>query len=426
MFSTQGDPTRSAPQILLRWMQLLFALSAALLLLAMADGPARAGDRAAPASASPAPAQRALACEDGVQQSGALYRICMPPMENWNFGLVIFAHGYVSPEEPLSIPEGQMRAADGTYLPDVINQMGLAFAVSSYGTNGLAVQEGVADLVDLAAIFRAKYPDVNRVLLAGASEGSLVTILAIEQYPQVFDGGLALCGPIGSFHGQLNYIDDFRVVFDYFFPGLVPGSPISITQELIHTWDAYYAATVLPVITAPASAISITQLLQVTGAAYDPADATTVTQTIAGLLWYNILGTNDAHTKLGGQPFENAERVYTGSADDARLNAQVQRFHADPAVVAALAPYETSGRPGVPLVTRHTVLDPIVPYWHDTLYRAKVVARGMMARHDNLPPAGRYGHCNFTTAELQQALFVLQLRVANPPPFVSALPLVRR
>ena len=34
---------------------------------------------------------------------------------------------------------------------------------------------------------------------------------------------LALCGPVGDFAGQIDYLGDFRVLFDYFFPGVIPG-----------------------------------------------------------------------------------------------------------------------------------------------------------------------------------------------------------
>ena len=51
-----------------------------------------------------------------------------------------------------------------------------------------------------------------------------------------------------------------------------------------------------------------------------------------------------------------------------------------------------------------------MPYWHETLYRAKVVANNRTPRHD-LIPVDRYGHCNFTLAEIVQALLLLQARV---------------
>jgi len=48
---------------------------------------------------------------------------------------------------------------------------------------------------------------------------------------------LAVCGPIGSFQQQIDYLGDARVLFDYFFPGVLGAawtqSNIIIPAELI-------------------------------------------------------------------------------------------------------------------------------------------------------------------------------------------------
>ena len=343
----------------------------------------------------------------------------MPPgFVTWNEDLLIFAHGYMAPGPTLSIPDDQLKLPDGTSIPDIVNLMGYAFAVTSYSTNGLAVPEGMADVADLVDIFRQAHPTLHHVYLVGASEGGLITALSIEHYPDVFSGGLAACGPIGDFARHADYLGDFRVVFDYFFPGLMPGSPISIPQSLIDTWEtSYYSTTVLPVLVNPASAISITQLLSVTMDDADLISSTTAISTVSGLLWYSVFATNDAKAKLGGQPFDNWTRVYTGSLDDTALNARVARFHADPVALQKIqTDYQTSGQLRAPLVAIHTTLDPIVPYWHEPLYRDKVVARGRTPRYDEYPPGARYGHCNFASIEVLNALTLLVNRVENPPP----------
>jgi len=60
---------------------------------------------AAAISLSPAQAQTPPGCADGVQASGALYRLCLPTVTPWNGDLVLFAHGYIAFNEPLAIPE---------------------------------------------------------------------------------------------------------------------------------------------------------------------------------------------------------------------------------------------------------------------------------------------------------------------------------
>ena len=363
----------------------------------------------------PAAALAPMVCApDGTQASGAKYRICMPAFA-WNGDLLVYAHGYVAPNEPVGIPEDQLYLG-GTYIPDAANLLGYAFATTSYSVNGLAVKQGLPDLVDLVNIFRTQHPTLKRVILIGVSEGGLITTLATEQHPDVFNGGLAACGPIGDFRRHTNYVADFRTVFDYFFPGLIPGSAVSIPDALIANWPTYYATTVAPVISAPGSAISVTQLLNVTGVPYDPSVPATIAEGISQELWYNVMATNDAVAKLGGQPFDNHDRVYAGSLNDTALNAGVQRYTGSPAAWAEIdAHYQTAGRPRVPLVTSHTTNDQTVPYWHQTLYRAKVVANNLTYRHD-LIRVDRFGHCNFTVSELISALQLLQQRIENPVP----------
>jgi hypothetical protein len=220
---------------------------------------------------------------------------------------------------------------------------------------------------------------------------------------------------------------DFRIVFDYYFADLLPGEAITIPQDLIDNWEAYYATVVYPAISDPASAYSMTQLLAVTGAAYDPADPATAYTTTQGLLWYSVFATNDAKVKLGGQPVDNVGRDYSGSDDDEALNAGVRRYAADPAALDAMeADYQTFGDLQRPLVTIHTTLDEIIPYWHEPLYRDKIVAQGQEALHRN-QPVPRYGHCNFQPGEVVAALLQLVEMVdAQKSQYKVLLPIVAR
>ncbi|MEA3337031.1 MAG: hypothetical protein U9R25_14060 [Chloroflexota bacterium] len=345
---------------------------------------------------------------DGVQSSGAIYRICMPPDWWWNGDLVIYAHGYVAYNEPLQIPEDQLCLDDGTCIFDIANVLGYGFATTSYATNGLAVKPGVQDVVDLIDIFAQQYGTPDRVFVVGVSEGGLVTTLVTEQYAGLVDGGLATCGPVGDFNVQTSYFGDFRAVFDYFFPGLVPGSPVNIPQPLIDNWDDFYQNVIQPVVFDPVNRAALQQLFSVTGAPFDVNDlAYSVDESLHDALWYNVFATNDAIGKLGGQPFHNLTREYTGSLDDAALNAGVARFGADPAAIAEItAHYQTSGQLSVPLVTMHTLRDQQVPYYHEGIYRLKTLSTGSAFRHINIP-IDRYGHCEFTTVEAIVAFAIM-------------------
>lgn len=371
-----------------------------------------AAGQAAPPTSLPAP----LACEDGAQTSGATYRICMPAQ--WNGRLIVYAHGYVAPTRPVAIPEDQMTLPGGGSVDQIATNLGYAFATSGYSANGLAVLQGVADLVDVVNIFKAQKGAPDKVLLVGVSQGGIITTLAAERHPDVFAGGLAMCGPYGSFADQINYFGDFRVLFDYFFPNVMPPTPIDVPQSLLETWEtSYYSNTVRPVITDTVNAPKVDELLAVSGAPFDVAVASSKEKTIQSVLWYNVFATNDGKTKLGGQPYTNQNRTYSGSSDDTQVNATVNRFTADPPALDVLAAgYETSGKLTVPLITLHTTGDPVIPYWHATRYRGKTIAANNIALHEHIA-VQRYGHCQFTSFEILAAFNRLVFLVDNPPAY---------
>lgn len=363
--------------------------------LLIVPAPARAAEPVPPV---PGP------CVDGTLPSGALSRICIPSA-GWNGDLVVWAHGYVPFYEPLGFYN--LTLADGTYLPDLVQSLGYAFATTSYRQNGLTILEGVQDVRELVAAFPGAAGQApGHTYMTGASEGGIVTTLLVEQSPELFSGGLSACGPIGDFKKQTDYFGDFRVLFDYFFPNLLPASPINIPPQLIADWETVYKPAVAAAAAANPSATR--QLMRTGRAATDPLRGSSAVDTTVNVLWYNVFATNDATQKLGGNPYTNRGRWYFGSNNDFRLNAMVQRFDANPAARQALNQYQTSGHVTLPLVTIHTTGDEIIPFWHQVLYRAKVQTSGN-GRVIQIPVL-RYGHCNFTSVEVLAAFALLVLQ----------------
>jgi len=349
----------------------------------------------APASAQPPtpPIPGCTVPEDALP-SGGYALICVPPANLWNGQLIVFAHGYVPPltRDPVF---ANLQLPDGTLIPQVAMGLGFAFATTTYRQNGLAILEGVDDIRELVAAFPSPVP----AHVVGVSEGGLVATLLAERWPELFRSAVAACAPIGSFRGQIDSVGDFRVLFDYFFPGVIPGSPIDIDPMVIAAWPTIIQQIPLRLAADPARAL---ELMRVSRAAFDPADPATIANTTINLLTSNVLGANDAKAKLGGNPFGNRLRWYFGSSNDLKLNLSVRRFSASPAALAALTRYETNGNLSIPLVTVHTTRDELIPFWHELLYLPKV---DLSDRGRFLPiPVARYGHCNLTVNEVVAAL----------------------
>lgn len=345
---------------------------------------------------------------DGIQDSGSIYRICMPPADQYNGDLIIWAHGFQDAGTPVQIPEDQLNLG-GIQINQIVNALGFGFATNSYSKTGLAVQQGMDDILDLVNIYTAQYGAPQRVFLTGASEGGIITTLLIEQNPTLFAGGVAACGPIGSFPYQINYFGDARVTFEVFFPGLIPGDMFDPPQAIVDDWANYYETVVKPVVFDPINRSILDQWVNVAKLPYDSADyLNTVAISVQDVLRYSVVNSADATATLGGFPYDNINRVYTGTDDDVLFNQQVQRFSADPAAIQEMRTnYNTTGQLDIPLVTMHTTRDQQVPYLHQQIYTLKTLRSGDLGSNHIPIKVDRFEHCNFNLGEVITALFLM-------------------
>jgi pimeloyl-ACP methyl ester carboxylesterase len=343
---------------------------------------------------------QAAGCEpDGMQASGSIYRICVPAT-GYNGMLVVWAHGFQDAGTRVSIPEDQLCQNDFC-LPELVNGLGFAFATNSYSKTGLAVLQGQNDILDLVNIFTAEHGKPKKVYLIGASEGGLITALNLEQHPDVFSAGVAACGPVGDFPFQIGYFGDARITFNYFFPGVIPGDPFDPPSSVTSNWASYYETYVKPVVFDPARRHQLDQWVAVAHLPYDPSNyLDTVAISVRDALRYSVVNLKDAATTLGGFPFDNTFRWYSGSDNDFMLNLQIRRVAAKPEAIAEMkAHYNTTGKLVRPLITMHTLRDQQVPYDHENFYMLKTLFSGsFLSRHLNIP-IDRFGHCNFNKDE---------------------------
>jgi hypothetical protein len=341
--------------------------------------------------------------------AGAPYLIYMPqPASCFNGQMILFAHGYVPVGSPPGSWTSQLMLPGGTSLPGLVNSLGFGFAASGFSKDGLAILQGMQDMLALTTYVKTVVP-VQKLYITGASEGGLIATKLMEQNP-LYDGGIAVCGPLGDFQKQINYFGDVRVLFDYFFPGVLTsagGSAINIPSALMANWTTVYEPAVVSALNA--NPLATLELISAAGIeiGFNPANAN---DAITGALWYNVFATTDAQATLGGNPYDNIGRVYKGSFNDSLMNTRVARFSASPAALSNIPKYDTSGELRQPLVTLHTVADPIVPYWQEPLYAAKAQAEHASPELAELP-SWAYGHCNVSVSDAEIAVVVLLLKV---------------
>jgi hypothetical protein len=184
---------------------------------------------------------------------------------------------------------------------------------------------------------------------------------------------------------------------------------INIPPALIMNWTTVYEPAVRKAVNS-----NFLATLQLISTANIPIGLSfrNTADAIVSALWYNVFATTDAQITLGGNPYDNIGTVYRGSLNDARLNAMVARFAASPTAVSSLHEYETTGLLRDPLVNLHTTADPVVPFWQETLYKAKVQSTGSSSELVQIP-ALRYGHCNVNGTEAKAALLIMLLKAGQ-------------
>ena len=345
---------------------------------------------------------------DGTLGPGALYRLVRPTI--WNGGLVVYAHGFVSADKPIAIPP------DAELAITLLTSQGFAVAVSSFSENGWAVKDGTQRTHQLLGIFQSEFGTPNRVYAAGGSMGGLIAIRLVETYPWEFAGLLPVCAAAGGLRLELEYFANVRILFDLFYPGVLPGSledvPAGIDVMFQIIVPATAAMTLDP--TGAAAIASITQT-PVPFASGQELIQSIVTALVGAAGYPSVLELTH------GQPFfDNTDTVYTGALPPATLqliNANVQRFSASPAGLNYVEHnYTPTGDLHIPALTLRTFRDPLVPGFHQAAYGAAVAAAGnsdLLVQRSVAGAANGYGHCTFTPQELATAFAQLVLWVEN-------------
>jgi hypothetical protein len=330
---------------------------------------------------------------DGVTADGALYRFLVP--SPWNGQLVVYAHGYVSAAAPVALPNNPLELA----AFQAITSQGFAVAMSSYSQNGWAVKEGAQTTHQLRGLFASKVSNPTRTYLVGTSEGGLAAVDLTESFAGQYDGTLAICGVVGGTPLTYQQNGDGRVLFDYFFPGVLPG-------DLLHMPNLDFS---------PGSPTYNVVLNALVAGLFAPGQPTLQFANVAQLPGSNVNeiifsgltlvgaypGFNELLQRTNGHNFyDNTKTVYSGSANDTALNAGVRRYSAQPAGVNYVDHYyDPNGQLGIPTLTLHTVQDPTIAFSQEAHYAA-VVAGANASNFLVQQSVNRYGHCNFKPEEI--------------------------
>lgn len=338
----------------------------------------------------------------GTADDGSLYQIMVPT--NWNHQLILFAHGIVDPQLPIALPSDPLFTGFRT----AVLANGFAIAYSSYAANGFAIQEGIRDTDQLRGLFATVAGIPTKTFLVGESLGSAVVLDLAENSPQHYDGVMPMCGLNGGSPLEVEYVGNSRVLFDYFFPGVLPGTLLTTPPLLPYNPGGLplpplnYGDDVLVAITTPASAASTLQLAETLG--LEAASATEIVDGLVEVLGFDVRYVDDLLTRTNYEsPYDNRFIWYFGSLNDKALNAGVERVSGTLQGLNYLFRYyQPSGQIRIPTVTLHTTRDPLVPFWHEAVYLQLAILhrrQGLLVQQS----VNRFGHCEFEPSEVANA-----------------------
>ncbi|WP_197289393.1 hypothetical protein [Saccharothrix sp. NRRL B-16348] len=336
---------------------------------------------AAPATADtgqvPCPARlpAGATCYGGQDANGAFYAFAIPA--DWNGSLVVHAHG--GPD--LAAPTADRPAEDLDRWAVAVHE-GYALAGSSYRRGGYGTRMGAADTEHARELFARRFGEPRKTFLHGQSWGGNVAAKTIEAYDS-FDAALLTNGVLAGGSRGYDYRVDLRVVYQYYCRNHPrPDEP------QYPLWMGLRADSTLT------GAGLRARLQECTGYQSPPAERSAPQQrnlddilavtripesTLASHLTFATFTFRDiVHHRLGGRnPFGNRGVRYTGSHDDAALNAGVERFSPTPSAARDLS-YDSdpTGAVSIPVVTVHAIGDPTAFVEHESAYRASRVGAG--------------------------------------------------
>ncbi|MBC7467992.1 MAG: hypothetical protein H7322_01570 [Ramlibacter sp.] len=351
-----------------------FLLAAAALLLGLA-----CQAQVVPPQSRPCPAEvpAGAGCYTGLDDLGAFYWIAIPA--NWDRQvLVMHAHGGPSDTGPARL----QRSEEDLRRWAVTVKAGYAWAGSTYRRGGYGVTMAAQDTERLRQIFAAQFGQPRRTLLHGQSYGGGVASKAAELFATVdgrrgpYDGVLLTSGVLGGGTRAYEFRLDLRVVYQWvcrnhprpdepqypLWQGLPDGSKLT-RAELAARVDECTGLRKPAAQRTPQQRANLATILNVV--------RIPERSLVGHLNWGTWLFHDLVQLRLGGRnPFGNTGAVYSGSADDAALNAGVLRYAADSQALSALARDSApEGRVNVPVLTLHAINDPTAFVELEAAYR---------------------------------------------------------
>ncbi|MCY7376358.1 MAG: hypothetical protein LH472_10360 [Pyrinomonadaceae bacterium] len=350
---------------------------------------------------------------------GAPYRIRVP--ENWNGTLLVYAHGYRDrADHPGEVDNRAADLAPSAALEPVLLAQGYALAGSAYRNNGWAVEEGIDDLRNLTLFFYFRVGSPQNTILWGFSMGTVISFASMERYGSLYDGALCGCAVGAGSPQSWDSAGDLALAYAQLF-GMPAtwGTPGNVRNDL--DFETEVQPKLVSEVSNSANYPKFEFIRLVIGTPGRGITPPAPPNFYPGWVFTDMFFATEARAELErrarGPIVQNLNRNYNLTAEEkaylvalgvpaavvdgwlATLNGQRNIF----------APYysrfylkrnaEYTGRIENPVLTLHTLYDPLVTVSQEREYLETVAAANRTNFLYQTYTNGN-GHCNFTGEQL--------------------------
>ncbi|HEY0661046.1 MAG TPA: hypothetical protein VGD21_06990 [Lysobacter sp.] len=363
---------------------------------------------------------------------GAPYRIVVPAV--WNGTLLLYAHGYRDKaDHPGEVDNTNPDIAPNAPLATALLAQGYALAGTAYRDNGWAVAEGAQDVRALATHFRDQVALPDRTVLWAFSLGTVIALSAMEQSNGLFDGALCGCAVGAGATRSWDLSGDLALAYDTVF-----GLPLNWGSFADVRDDVDFETEVQPKLVAevnnPANFPKFEFLRLVTGTpgrgVIPPPPPAFYPSWVFTDLFFTFEARAELERRAGGPIVQNLDRNYALSAvETAYLNSLGVPTPVIDSWLAAMNARRTASPPRAarnyvkhnanytgklqnPVLTLHTIIDPLVPVSQEDAYAVTVFGQEREALLFQAFTTGN-GHCNFTGPQLVTAIAAINTWAAT-------------
>ncbi|HEY8563268.1 MAG TPA: hypothetical protein VIL74_23015 [Pyrinomonadaceae bacterium] len=354
---------------------------------------------------------------------GAPYRIAVPA--NWNGTLLVYGHGYRDKaDHPGEVDNRTAELAPNSAPAAALLAQGFALSGSAYKDNGWAVEEGVQDMKNVVTYFRDNVAKPDRTILWAFSMGTVVGFKSMEQFGGIYDGALCGCAVGAGATQAWDAAGDLALAYDTIFG--MPGSWGNFGDVRD---DVDFETEVQPKLIAevsnPANFPKFEFIRLVAGTPgrgiMPPAPPAFYPGWVFTDMFFTMESRSELERRAGGPVVQNLDRNYSLTPAE---KAYLMGFGIPSAVIDGWllqmnghryvdAPSyarnylrrnaDYSGKIKNPVLTIHTVIDPLVTVSQEHEY-AETVNRAGRGNLLFQTYTNGNGHCSFTGPQLISAV----------------------